>query len=71
MKGKFIGKSSMGFIYGRVYDIRSTIQIVRKGGSFFNDAMQCICIYDNNSLAWCPYESLESLLMNWALQLEV
>lgn len=65
MKGKFIGKSSMGFQNGVTYNIRSDIQMVRKGGSVFGEDMMCICICDMNSKSWCPYRSLESVLKNW------
>lgn len=52
----------MGFITGNVYDIKSQIQMVRKGDA---ENIMCICIYDKNSKAWCPYESLESVTKNW------
>ena len=65
MKGKFIGKSSMGFITGRTYEIKSKIQLVRKGSFPFGKYMTCICIYDKNSKACCPYQSLESVMKNW------
>lgn len=65
MKGKFIGKSSMGFVTGNTYDIKSKIQMVHKGGAVFGEDMACICIYDNNSKAWCPYQSLEAVMKNW------
>lgn len=66
MKGKFIGKSSMGFQNGVTYDIRSDIKMVRKGGSTFGADVLCICIYDMKSSSWCPYSSLEALLQNWS-----
>jgi len=65
MKAKFIGKSSMGFVAGKTYDIISTIRMVRVGGSVFGADRECICIYDKNSKAWCPYQSLESVMKNW------
>ena len=67
MKGKFIGKSSMGFHNGITYNIRSDIKMIRRGGSAFSNDMMCICIYDMNSKAWCPYQSLESLMDNWEI----
>ena len=27
--------------------------------------MECICLYDEKSSAWCPYRSLEAILENW------
>lgn len=61
MKAKFIGTTSMGFVSGRIYDIKSKIQMIWEGG----DTMACICIYDKNSTAWCPYQSLEAVMKNW------
>ena len=69
MKGKFIGKSSMGFQNGITYNIRSDIKMIRSGGSVFNNDMMCICIYDMNSKAWCPYQSLESVMKNWEISI--
>ena len=69
MKGKFIGKSSMDFQNGITYNIRSDIKMVRKGENVFGNDMMCICIYDMNSKAWCPYQSLESLMGNWEISI--
>lgn len=69
MKGKFIGKSSMGFQNGITYNIRSDIKMVRKGESVFGNDMMCICIYDMNSKAWCPYQNLEAVLKNWEISI--
>lgn len=65
MKGKFIGKSSMGFTTGNTYNIKSKIQMIRKRGSLFRGISMCICIYDNDSKAWCPYQNLEAVMKNW------
>ena len=54
VRGKFIGKSSMGFRNGVTYNIRSDIQKIRKGAYPFCEDMMCNCIYDMNSKAWCP-----------------
>lgn len=67
MKGKFKGRSSMGFQNGVIYNIRSDIQKIRKGVTPFYEDMMCICIYDMNSNAWCPYNNLEAVLKNWEL----
>ena len=67
MKAKFIGKSSMGFVTGETYDIKSRIQMIQKQGSSFRRITACICIYDNNSIAWCPYQSLEAVMKNWKI----
>ena len=69
MKGKFIGKSSMGFRNGITYNIRSDIKMIKKGGSVLGNDMMCICIYDMNSKAWCPYQSLESVMKNWEISI--
>lgn len=69
MKGKFIGKSSLGFESGKTYNIRSDIKMVRNGGYIFGENLICICIYDKDSGAWCPYQSLESLLSNWEISI--
>ena len=66
MKGKFIGKDSMGFKHGVIYDIRSDLRVVRKHDIFSDDIIS-ICIYDNHSDAWCPYSSLEAILRNWKI----
>lgn len=65
MKGKFIGKTSMGFVTGKMYDVESRIQIVRRGGVVFGENVACICIYDKYSDAWCPYQTLEAVIDNW------
>ncbi len=70
MKAKFVGKSSMGFVTGKIYNIRSKIQMVRSGGLIFGENIMCICIYDNNSNAWCPYESLEAVMNNWVFDIK-
>ena len=67
MKGKFIGKSSMGFRNGVTYNIRSDIKMIRKDGNVSGNDIMCICIYDMNSKAWCPYQSLESVMKNWEI----
>lgn len=47
----------MGFITGHTYDLRSEIKIVY--------SKTCICLFDKHSNAWCPYDSVESMLKNW------
>ena len=69
MIGKFIGKDAMGFKHGATYNIRSDIQKVRIGGPVFGEWKNCICIYDINSKAWCPYSGLETVLRNWEIYL--
>lgn len=67
MKAKFVGKTSMGFISNGIYDISIKIQNVRKGKGIFCKIMEYVCVYDNNSTAWCPYSSLPTLLKNWEI----
>lgn len=69
MRGKFIGKSSMGFRNGVTYNIRSDIKMIRKDGNVSGNDIMCICIYDMNSKAWCPYQSLESVMKNWEISI--
>ena len=58
MQGEFIGKTSMGFVNGKVYNIESKVQKIIKYGI----PMLCICIYDKDSNAWCPYSNLETMI---------
>lgn len=51
----------MGFQHERVYCLKSKIENICVNGR----NTPCICLYDTKSNAWCPYESLESLLENW------
>lgn len=68
LKAVFIGKDSMGFKCGNIYDIYSKIQTIRKCRNVFEEDMNCICIYDRNSRSWCPYQNLESVLENWKFE---
>lgn len=61
--GRFVGNDSMGFQHERVYCLKSKIDNICVNGR----NTPCICLYDTKSNAWCPYESLESLLENWAI----
>lgn len=68
MLARFLGKTSMGFIHGLTYDVYTKINDVAK---YYNGVKYmpscCICLYDKNSSAWCPYNSVEALLMNWEI----
>lgn len=57
MIGKFIGETSMGFTTGKTYLLKSKTQTIYKNGF----PMVCICLYDEKSSAWCPYNSLETI----------
>jgi len=65
VKAKFIGRDSNGFKHGVTYDIHSELKETKIGGKIFNKHLLCICIYDKDSNAWCPYQSLEAVLKNW------
>lgn len=58
MTGKFTGKTSMGFVTGEIYDLKSEINTILRNSVPIN----CICLYDKNSKARCPYTSLETIL---------
>lgn len=61
VKAKFTGQSSMGFTHGKTYNIRTSVQDINSGGKI----KSCLCVYDRNSKAWCPYSGLEAFLKNW------
>lgn len=61
IKGTFIGTTSMGFVTGRKYLLKSEVKKIP--GTGYN-----ISLYDTNSNAWCPYSSLETVLENWKLE---
>lgn len=69
MRARFIGRSSMGFETGKIYNIKTDCKIVAKNrGKFgFSDPFPCLCVYDIYSDAWCPYSRLETFLKNWEL----
>lgn len=64
MIGRFVGETSMGFVHGKTYFIKSKIETVRVG----RKNVSCICIYDVHSKAWCPYEDLYVLIKNWDIK---
>ena len=68
MKAIFIGEDgSRGFKRGQTYEVNSDIRPIHTGGGYiFGQEKMCICIYDRNSRAWCPYSSLEAVLKNWS-----
>lgn len=65
MKARFKGKTSMGFKTGQIYNIRSELKPIIKTNMASNKKMACIYIYDINSMARCPYQTLEAFLNNW------
>lgn len=64
--GTFIGTTSMGFVKGRTYKLKSKIETIFSHGV----PRKCICLYDTNTKAWCPYSSLENVLENWVFEQE-
>lgn len=48
MRARFIGRSSMGFETGKIYNIKTDCKIVAKNrGKFgFSDPFPCLCVYD-------------------------
>ena len=66
MRAIFIGEDgSRGFKYGQTYELNSDIRPIHIGGKIFGQEKTCICLFDRNSKAWCPYSSLEKILENW------
>lgn len=64
VKARFIGQSGMGFTHGKIYPIRTAVQEVQCG----DRVKACLCVYDRNSKAWCPYSGLEAFLKNWKVE---
>lgn len=63
MLATFIGNTSMGFISGNTYDIYTMCKnIIPRNGVVPNP---CLCVFDKNSKAWCPYSNLERFFENW------
>ena len=61
MNARFIGNTSMGmgFVKGKIYSLYSDVQVI--GNKL------CICLYDKNSRAWCPYANIDKILDNWMI----
>lgn len=69
MVGRFVGETSMGFIHGKVYELKSSIEPIGFKDGFKMDMKTCIVLRDKYSKAWCPYNSLEAVLRNWEFNL--
>lgn len=67
MRAEFIGKTSMGFITGQIYTIETACKMVKRCKTSRADPVLCLCVYDKNSKARCPYSSMEKVLENWRL----
>lgn len=69
MKARFTGRDSMGFKHGKTYNVQTKMNILQRGNPLTGeiDYVNCICLYDKESPAWCPYESVEAMLRNWEL----
>lgn len=62
MRAIFIGEDgSRGFKHGKTYELNSDIRPIHVS----RGEKTCICLFDRNSKAWCPYSSLEKILENW------
>lgn len=57
----FKGENSMGFKRGKTYNLRTEIKPVP------GVLKPCLCVFDTNSINWCPYSSLEKFLENWKI----
>lgn len=55
--GEFKGKDSCGFEHGKHYLLDCEIVMMRNN--------PYIVLYDKNSTANCPYESLDAVMRNW------
>jgi len=55
----FTGKTSCGFVVGKVYDIKTKL-VVRDDKAY-------LLVKDAHSDAFCPYSSLEKFFDNWVL----
>jgi hypothetical protein len=61
MEARFIGANgSMGLTHGRVYLLR-----IEKSTSTFNRIIRTAIFNGDAEAKFCPYESIESLLINW------
>lgn len=58
---RFIGRNSCGFVNGRVYQLKSSVEIENK--VFMPKAY--LWIEDCFGFGKCPYDSLEKILENW------
>lgn len=69
VSAKFVGKTSMGFRTGKVYKLQLVWRTIKKriGGPIFGhwETIRCLCVYDVDSSAWCPYSSYEAFEINW------
>lgn len=63
MTAQFIGKTSMGFVAGKIYQVRTECKNVMIN----SHPTPCLCVYDLHSKAWCPYSNLEAMLQNWKI----
>lgn len=63
MIGQFIGKTSMGFKTGVIYELKSELRIIRNKDGI---NIPYIYLYDiKDKIGGCPYSSLEAVLKNW------
>lgn len=69
MRGRFVGETSMGFVHGQIYNVRSEIKPLQITTNSKTKTQTCIVLRDKDSAAWCPYGSLEAVMRNWEFNL--
>lgn len=69
MKARFTGKDYMGFKHGKVYNVYTKMNMIQRRMPVTGESeyLNCICLYDKESPAWCPYETTEAMLRNWEI----
>lgn len=69
MKARFVGRDSMRFKHGKTYNVQTKMNILQRRNPLTGeiDYVNCICLYDKESPAWCPYESVEAMCKNWEI----
>ena len=65
-KAMYIGESSLGFVVGKMYEIKicaREIKIIPLG-----ETVSHIYVYDQNGSAWHPSKDEEEMLKNWRFE---
>ena len=63
IKAKYIGRDSLGFLSGKVYEIVTTVETVSLG----NRKKMCLVVTDKKTGNKCPYDRLETFLKYWKI----
>ena len=61
IKAKYIGRDSLGFLSGKVYEISTSVENVDLG----SHKKMCLVEKDKKSGNSCPYDRLEAFLKYW------